>query len=141
MEAKDFLSKPFDELDNIFRNCQSGPIPNGAAKGTAIIAPGSAISLELAEFISLFAWQGKIFDAARGALTNKLTPFGLNAIIASVYKGPSWFDEKECIVIDYSQTSLIAKWIRDEIREVSRGLYLGKVYWDSKPLIHFALEV
>ena len=65
---------------------------------------------------------------------------GLNAIIARVYKGPSWLDGKECIVLDYSETSLIAHWIRDEIREVAQSVYLGKVYWSEKRLIYFALE-
>jgi hypothetical protein len=35
----------------------------------------------------------------------------------------------------------VAQWVRDEIRLISQGLYLGKVYWDRKPLIHFALEL
>jgi hypothetical protein len=73
-------------------------------------------------------------------LRNKILPFGLNAIIAKVYKGESWLDGKECIVLDYSDTSLVAQWIRDEIREISPGIYLGKVYWGDKRLIDFALE-
>ena len=52
----------------------------------------------------------------------------------------SWFDQKECIVLDYSKTSLLAQWIRDEIREVAPGIYLGMVYWGKKRLIDFALE-
>ena len=64
----------------------------------------------------------------------------LNAIIAKVYKGASWLDGKECIVLDYSETSLVAHWIRDEIRQIEPGLYLGKVYWDKKRLIDFALK-
>ena len=43
-------------------------------------------------------------------------------------------------MLDYSKTSLVAKWIRDEIREVSPGIYLGIVYWGKKKLIHFALK-
>jgi hypothetical protein len=49
-------------------------------------------------------------------------------------------DNKECIVLDYSETSLVAHWIRDEIREVSPHTYLGKVYLGKKRLIDFALE-
>ena len=30
--------------------------------------------------------------------------------------------------------------IRDEIREIEPGFYLGKVYWDKKRLIDFALK-
>ena len=73
-------------------------------------------------------------------LRNRILPFGLNAIIAKVYKDKSWLDGKECIVLDYSDTSLVAQWIRDEIRAIGPGLYLGKVYWDDKRLIDFALE-
>ena len=67
-------------------------------------------------------------------------PFGLNAIIAKVYKAPSWLDQKECIVLDYSDTSLVAHWIRDEMRMIQPKLYLGKVYWDKTRLIDFALQ-
>jgi hypothetical protein len=128
------------QLDELFTNSPPGAIPDGEAKGTAIIAPGTTYTDEIAEFINHFAWQGKNFDAKKGALRNRILPFGINAIIAKVYKGPSWLDGKECIVLDYSETSLLAHWIRDEIREVAPGLYLGKVYWGKKRLIDFSVE-
>ena len=62
------------------------------------------------------------------------------AIIASVYAGPSWMDGKDCVVLDYSQTSMLAHWIRDEIRLVSPNFYLGKVYWGKDRLIDFCLQ-
>jgi hypothetical protein len=64
----------------------------------------------------------------------------LNAIVAEVYKTASWFDNKECIVLDYSKTSLVAEHIRDEIRQIGPGIYLGIVYWDKNKTIHFALQ-
>ncbi len=128
------------QLDALFGASPSGDIPNGAAKGTAIIASDTAYSPEIAEFISLFVWQGKTFDAAKGVLRNRILPLGLNAIIATVYKGPSWLDQKDCIVLDYSETSLVAQWIRDEIRLIGPNFYLGRVYWSNKPLIHFCLQ-
>jgi hypothetical protein len=73
-------------------------------------------------------------------LRNKILPIGLKAIIAKVYKAASWFDGKESIVLDYSQTSLIAEWVRDEIRQVGPGVYLGIVYWRQDKLIDFALK-
>ena len=82
------------------------------------------------------AFFGVEYDVESGRFTH----FGFNAIIAKVYKGPSWFDQKECIVLDYSKTSLVARWIRDEIRLIDPNFYLGRVYWGEKPLIHFALE-
>jgi len=134
------LSMSQKDLDSLFSASQPGDIPNGEAIGTAIIAPGTTYSLEIATFINHFAWQGKTFDAAKGTLCNRILPLGLNAIIARVYKGTSLFDGKECIVLDYSETSLVAHWIRDEIRLISPGLYLGIVYWDNKKLINFSVQ-
>jgi len=128
------------QLDELFTNSPAGDIPDGEAAGTAIVAPGSTYTADVASFINHFGWQGKTFDAKRAQLKNRILPFGLNAIIAKVYKAPSWLDGKECIVLDYSETSLVAHWIRDEIRLISPKLYLGKVYWDKKRLIDFALQ-
>ena len=128
------------QLDDLFTQSPVGEIPRGEGKGTAIMAPGTNVSDEIAWFVNVFTWKGKVFDPEKGVLRNKITPFGLNAIIAKVYKGESWMDGKECIVLDYSDTSLLAHWIRDEIREVSPRTYLGKVYWSKKRLIDFALE-
>lgn len=134
------LSMPQGELDALFTNSPVGDIPDGEADGTAIVAPGTAFSPAVAKFVSHFAWQGKVFDAKKGVLKNRILPFGLNAIIAKVYKGSSWLDGKECIVLDFSETSIIAQWIRDEIREIDPKIYLGKVYWEKKRLIDFALK-
>ena len=128
------------ELDQLFSKSPVGNIPDGEGEGTAIVAPGTTYSDNIARFISHFAWQGKVFDNKKGVLKNKILPFGLNAILAKVYKGPSWLDGKECIVLDYSETSFVAQWIRDEIREIEPRLYLGKVYWDKTRLIDFALK-
>lgn len=127
------------QLDELFRTSPAGNIPRGEGEGTVIIDPGTELTNIVAKFAHIFAWQGKVFDPESGELCNKILPPGIKAIIASVYKDKSWFDERECIVIDYSKTSLVAHWIRDEIREVAPALYLGIVYWDEDKLINFAL--
>jgi hypothetical protein len=134
------LSMSEKELDDLFSTSPSGDIPNGEAQGTAIIAAGTPFTSEIASLINTFTWQGKSFDAAHGTLRNRILAFGLNAIVAQVYKAASLFDNKECIVLDYSQTSLVAKHIRDEIRQIGPGMYLGLVFWDKKKTIHFALQ-
>lgn len=139
-DVPQLLKMSFEELDALFSNSPAGDIPDGPARGTAIIASGTKFSMEIAEFINLFAWQGKNFDKAKGVLRNRITPFGINAIIARVYKGTSWFDNTECVVLDYSDTSEVAHWIRDEIRLIGPDFYLGRVYWAKKPLIHFCLQ-
>ncbi|HVN05940.1 MAG TPA: hypothetical protein VMT86_16070 [Bryobacteraceae bacterium] len=127
-------------LDDLFRASPPGPVPDGEANGTAIIAPGTVFSPEIAEIVNVFAWKGKTFDGKRGVLTNRILPIGLNAIVAEVYLDKSWFDGKDCIVLDYSKTSLVAHWIRDEIRLVAPDFYLGLVYWEKTRLINFCLQ-
>ncbi|EMC97840.1 hypothetical protein BAUCODRAFT_146453 [Baudoinia panamericana UAMH 10762] len=140
MDSKKLLTLSKDQLEQLFASSPAGPIPNGEANGTAIIAPGTPWTPEIAEFINVFAWQGKIFDAKKEALVNRITAFGVDAIIAKVFKGESWVDGKECIVLDYSQTSFVAHWVRDEIRFIGEGLYLGTVFWGKERLIFFALQ-
>ena len=140
MDVHKLFEMSQEQLDDLFRKSPAGPVPDGATEGTAIVAPGTAFSPTIAAAINLFAWQGKTFDSAHGVLRNRISAFGLNAIVAEVYKGPSWLDQKECIVIDYSKTSMVAHWIRDEIREIEPGTYLGEVYWEKKRLLHFALQ-
>ena len=140
LDVAQLLAMSQAELDNLFTNSPAGPIPDGSAEGTAIIATGTVFNKEIAKAINVFAWQGKTFDAQRGVLTNRISVLGFNAIVAEVYTGESWLDHKECIVLDYSKTSIVAHWIRDEIRQIGPNFYLGVVYWEQKRLIHFCLE-
>lgn len=128
------------ELDDLFRVSPAGEIPRGEARGTVIVAPGTELSELAAKLIHLIAWKGKVFDPDRGELLNELGPLGIDLVRAKVYKAASWFDGNEAIVLDYSRTSLVAHWIRDEIREIAPGVYLGIVYWDQDKTINFALE-
>lgn len=139
-DAAKLMSMTQAQLDDLFKESPAGDIPSGPAKGTAIIAPGTTYSANIAEIINHFGWQGKVFDPQKGVLKNKILMFGLEAIVAKVYKGPSWLDGKECIVLDYSETSLLAHWVRDEIRLIGPGFYLGKVYWSKTRLIDFSLQ-
>jgi len=88
------------ELDDLFEKSPAGEIPNGEAQGTAIVAPGTTYTEDTAQVINHFGWQGKNFDAATATLKNRITAFGINAIIAKIYKAPSWLDGKECIVLE-----------------------------------------
>ena len=141
--VKRWLGQTREELDEIYRNAEPGAMPTGDMRGTAILA-GSIFSKIVAAFARMFAWQGKVFDMFAedgqvGILVNKISPFSLTFIIAKVYREPSWMDGKATIVIDYSKTSFFAKVIRDEIREVEPGVYLGKVWWGKMRILDFAL--
>ena len=107
--------------------------------GTVLFGPGRPLAGVAAKIAHLLFWKGEIFDPAKGELRNEILPTGVPAIVAKVYSAPSWLDGKECIVLDYSKTSLVAHWIRDEIRLVAPGLYLGLVFWKKDRILGFAL--
>jgi len=130
------------ELDDVFRKSAAGDIPNGEGIGTAVVLPGTLCGKLIAWFARWFCWQGKVFHASEGWLVNRISAFSCRAIRARVYKDKSWLDQKECIVLDYSKTSLFARKIRDEIRLVdeTNKIYLGKVWWGQTRLVDFALQ-
>lgn len=140
VSVPELLEMTDDDLDALFRRSEAGEIPSGEAEGTVLLRPGTQLAGPAAKLVHLLVWQGKVFDPERGELRNEILPFGIKAVRAKVYKDPSWLDDKETIVLDYSHTSIVAHWIRDEIREVGPGTYLGLVYWERARVLHFALQ-
>jgi hypothetical protein len=140
LQTPDLRSRTRAELDDLFRSAGPGPIPEGRSRGTALIVPGSWLDGVLAAMVRLFWWKGKVFRPHSHDLKNLVTPLGIPAIRAEVYEDDSWFAEGKAIVLDYSKSSFVAHKIRDEIRWVGPGVYLGQVYWGRRRLILFMLE-
>ncbi len=139
LDRSQLLKMSYEQLDELFGKSPAGGLPDGEATGTAIVWPGTWCAPFFAWIARWFFWQGKVFDAQGGTLKNRVTAFGIRAIKATVAPGKSWHDDADCTVIDYSKTSLVARMVRDEIREVAPGLYLGKVFLWRKPSIHFCV--
>ena len=136
----DLLDKSARELDELFRSPPAGPIPDGDGRGTVPVLTGTPLSRLLAAVAYPLLWQ-MVVERTRGKLLNRLTPLCLRAVRGIVTIGPRWVDGQDCIVIDYSRTSLVGHWVRDEIRLVAPGTYLG-VVWLSRyrlPGLGFAL--
>ena len=127
------------QRDEVFRSSPPGEVPRGKGDGVALLPLGPVLTKVAARLIRALIWKGKVFDPRYDGLRNRMTPFGFRLIRAKVYKDPSWVDGGECIVLDYSRTSLVARWIRDEIREVARRTYLGQVFVRGRKLLHFTL--
>lgn len=137
----DFLRLSAAELDDLYRSGTVSAIPRGTGTGTAIFAPGRSAGRVLAKITARAAWQGKVIDRDGGHLVNLVSPLRLRAIKARVYQDDSWLDGAPAIFIDYSTTSLIARWVHDEIREVAPGRFLGLVYVRRRRLpLRFALD-
>jgi hypothetical protein len=141
MTARRLLRTPGPDLDDLYRRSPTGRIPAGDSNGSFIIAPGSPFAGAAAGIVRLTVWKGKIFDSGAGALRNKVGPLGTPAVAAKVAYGPSRFDGRRSIIIDYSRTSRVARCIRDEIREVAPGVFLGMAYWNRHRFLRFVLDL
>ncbi|MEW2485654.1 hypothetical protein [Streptomyces sp. NPDC048411] len=127
-------------LEELFRKSPAGEIPKGPMEGMAIIPGAGAAGVRLlAGLVHLFWWRGKVFSPD-GYLSNRLTPLDILSIVAMVGPGPSRLDDQECIVIDYSNTSLLFGAVRDEIRQVDPHLYLGLIWLSGRKIGWFTLR-
>ncbi|MGW3492849.1 hypothetical protein [Streptomyces sp. NPDC001020] len=141
LRETDLLKTGDAGLVELFRSSPHGDIPKGPMEGTGIVRWGGGwVAQPLARLIRLTVWRGKVFDQ-EGYLSNRMTAFDVLAIVAQVYIGQSLMDDQDCIVIDYSKTSLVARGVRDEIREVEPGLYLGVVWLFGARVGWFTLRV
>jgi hypothetical protein len=113
-------------LDRLFRRSDAGPIPDGDMHGTVLVFPGTLLAKPLAAVIYMMGWQGKVVDGRMGMLLNKITPFRV--------------DDRACVLLDYSHTSVVAKMVRDEIRLVGPSLYLGVVWLWRRRVAWFTLR-
>jgi hypothetical protein len=128
------------ELGELFRTGAAGAIPDGRGRGTVLLGTGGITARLAAALGYALAWRGKVFDAREARLKNLVTPLAIRAIEAAVYQQDSWYDGEPCIVLDYSKTSLLARKIRDEIREIAPGVFLGLVFWGRRHILDFALD-
>lgn len=126
-------------LDVLFRQSAAGPIPDGDTSGTLLAWPGTWAAKPLAR-IAHTIWQGKVLDRREALLRNKLTPLGLKLVKARLSVADSWVDDAECVLIDYSKTSILARMVRDEIRLVGPGFYLGVVWLWRKRIGWFTIR-
>lgn len=138
--VSDLTCMPQAALDDLFHRSRAGEIPDGDALGTAIVAPGTSVERPVLWLVRWLAWQGKVFDRSRGDLVNKVGPLGLHLLRARVYVAPSWFDQQPAIILDYSTTSLLARQVRDEMREIGPSTYLGIAFYGPRKTINFLLQ-
>lgn len=133
------------DLDKLYSKSDVGPQPLGDAKGLVMMYPNLWLTSIRQAYFKL-VWQGKIFERtgnSDGKVINKV--YGFKAIEADLYKDKSYFDGNESLVIDYSESTLGFRRIRDEIRQIGPNLWLGRAYYKGwfggKYLItNFALE-
>jgi len=128
------------QIGALFRAGDAGTIPDGRSRGTVLLGTGGLRARAAAMVSYALLWRGKVVNARQGRLKNLISAFSVEAISAAVYQQDSWYDGKPCIVLDYSKTSFVARMIRDEIREIAPGVYLGLVFWGRRHVLDFALD-
>ncbi|MEV7685600.1 hypothetical protein ACFW1F_26575 [Streptomyces bungoensis] len=136
----ELLKSDDQRLEELFRKSPAGEIPKGPMEGLAIFpVAGRVGAWLLASLVNLTAWRGKVFSPD-GYLSNRLTAMDILSIAAMVRPGPSRLDDQECIVIDYSHTSLVFGGVRDELRQVGPHLYLGLIWLAGRKIGWFTLR-
>ena len=142
MTAAEMLKMSQTELDDLFTKSAAGEIPKGEAKGTAIVAPGTTYSENIANFVNHFAWQGKVFDPEKGVLRNKITPVRIatrSSPRSTRARAGSMAKSASCSIIPRPRSSLngsATKSARSRPRT-----YLGKVYWSKKKSDRFRARI
>lgn len=128
------------QLGELFRAGSAATIPDGRSRGTVLLGTGGLQARLVAAVSYALLWRGKVVNARKGRLKNLISALSIQAISAAVYQQDSWYDGKPCIVLDYSKTSIVAHKVRDEIREIAPGVYLGLVFWGRRHVLDFALD-
>jgi hypothetical protein len=141
--AEQLLRMKECELVQVYKSGIPGMPPCGYAPGIMIFQPGSPFTVPFARIIGATFWQGKMFPGD-GTMVNRM--FGLPAIKAAIGPGESFIDGRPSVIFDYQDTSFVWRNYRDEVREVSPGVYLGIMHrvagW-HEPMIAtwFALDL
>jgi hypothetical protein len=122
--TRDLVRADAATLDALFASGSAGPVPTGFLPGRAIPEPGSVATERKSRRIGML-WKGKVFHAD-GSAHNRV--FRMNAVPMKLYHGESLHDGGPAIIIDYADSWRVFSNVRDELREVSPGLYLGRTF-------------
>lgn len=131
----DFVRMSATELEAHYRAADLGSIPAGSTRGRAILRPGTRITVPASRAIHVL-WKGKVFRDD-GTMINRT--FAGRAVTAHMYLGDSWLDGRPSLILDYQDTSRLFRDVRDEVREVAPGIYLGITYLRKCPAPELAM--
>ncbi|MDP7467989.1 MAG: hypothetical protein QGF25_07270, partial [Candidatus Woesearchaeota archaeon] len=122
------------ELDRVWKGISIHRTPQGRFRGYVLIHP-SIIGMLVANLLGSF-WQGKVFLPGKRC---KNIIAGQEFFQARTPMGDSLFDHEPCLLLDYSR-QIMGSHLRDEIRQIIPGLYLGRVYVFGRFVGFFVLK-
>ncbi|VTR97537.1 hypothetical protein [Tuwongella immobilis] len=129
LTAEQVVRMSAEELECRFRNGRCVAMPEGFAKGRPIWITGSKLAMPAAR-LTRTIWQGKIIRDD-GTIRNRI--LGLPIFTAELSFQASWLDGQPCQVMDYEPTSKIFAAVRDEVREIAPGIFLGITWLRDTP--------
>jgi hypothetical protein len=113
------------ELEALYRQAPPGVLPGGYARGRAVYG-GDTKFIGPRSKMTRCLWHGKHINVTDCTLINQW--LGIKAVKARVSYGTSWLDGQPSIIMDYRDTSWVWRDVRDEVREVAPGLYVGLMF-------------
>lgn len=155
LDMEDLKRKTREELDEIYAEASAPSVQELEGKYDGTVLAGdipflnNRTSVELAN-LAWLRWGGKKFEIVDEALAEGTNWFdlGVTEVDAYPFEGkvvPAQFDDGDCYVFDYDipENTAPVRRIRDEVRKVRNGLYLGRVYVDADEerfVTYFGLE-
>jgi hypothetical protein len=121
---RDLAGLDREQLDVLFATGTALEQPVGFARGHILLRVGGTLPRVRARLQGL-AWKGKVF-LPDGTFINQWA--GFRALASRVEVGPSWYDGQTCLILEYPPDTPVFGNARDELREVSPGLWLGRFY-------------
>lgn len=111
-------------LDTTFAQAEVGAAPVGRYRGTVLTADG--LFPRVKARLQGAMWKGKTFHGD-GTFTNRWLG-GIQAGTASTTEEPSWLDGQPALVVHYPPNALVFGRTRDELRQVSPGVWIGRSF-------------
>ena len=108
----------------LFREGTLGCGPLGPTRGTVLYADGKHPRFKAR--MQGPVWKGKTFHDD-GTLTNRWLG-GVQAVSAPTHVGESWLDGRPCLVMQYAADAPVFGNVRDELRQIAPGVWLGRSY-------------
>lgn len=128
-----------ESWESLFREGVFDGAPVGPTRGTVLYADGALLPWLKARLQGTM-WKGKVFHDD-GTFTNRWVG-GVRAGTADTTVEPSWLDGQPTLVARYSPSALVFRNVRDELRQVGPGVWLGRSYdaLTGRPKNWFVLE-
>jgi hypothetical protein len=110
--------------ESLFRQGAVDCEPVGPTRGVVLYSDGNHPRVKAR--IQGTLWKGKSFHCD-GTFSNRWLG-GVKAGGTSVCVEPSWLDGQPCFVAQYPPDALIFGNVRDELRQIEPGVWLGRSY-------------